>query len=241
MIKKIKNSSEKYAFSLAEVLIALGIIGVVAALTIPALIGYNEKEETVSKLKNIYSTVSQAIDKATIENGQYKYWDYLNLVWYKREPVDFVNKYLAPNIKGLEYYADGGSGQTLSLCGVTYKWILDGRVEDYWTTGNYKWASFVMPNGMCMGVLREGSAEVQILVDINGPKKPNIVGYDFFMFIIETETGKLKPRGYDKPYSQIQADHGSGCTLSSTKQYCAAKIMYDGWRIAPDYPWHQTK
>ena len=48
----IMNNFRKKAFTLAEVLITLGIIGVVAALTMPSLIAHHRKVATASKLKN---------------------------------------------------------------------------------------------------------------------------------------------------------------------------------------------
>ena len=62
------ESSRKIAFTLAEVLITLGIIGVVAALTLPSVIERHQKLETVTKLKKAYSTLSQAIERAKVDN-----------------------------------------------------------------------------------------------------------------------------------------------------------------------------
>ena len=50
----------KYGFTLAETLITLGIIGVVAALTIPTLIANYQKHETVTKLQRAISVINQA-------------------------------------------------------------------------------------------------------------------------------------------------------------------------------------
>ena len=47
----------KKAFTLAEVLITLGIIGVVASMTLPAIIQKNNEKTTVSKLKKVYSVL----------------------------------------------------------------------------------------------------------------------------------------------------------------------------------------
>ena len=54
LINKAKN---KLAFTLAEVLITLGIIGIVAALTLPVLIQVNKNKEVETKLKKIYSVL----------------------------------------------------------------------------------------------------------------------------------------------------------------------------------------
>lgn len=67
-MKKDKNHIKK-AFTLSEVLITLGIIGVVAAITLPTLVAnYKEKVFVVSAKKN-YSVLTNAINKWNEENG----------------------------------------------------------------------------------------------------------------------------------------------------------------------------
>ena len=51
----------KKAFTLAEVLITLGIIGIVAAMTLPSLIANYQKKVTVNRLKQAYSMINQAL------------------------------------------------------------------------------------------------------------------------------------------------------------------------------------
>ena len=53
-----------YAFTLAEVLITLGIIGIVAAMTLPALIQKNNNQVVEARLKKFYSVMNQAIIQA---------------------------------------------------------------------------------------------------------------------------------------------------------------------------------
>uniref|UniRef100_UPI00402818C9 prepilin-type N-terminal cleavage/methylation domain-containing protein n=1 Tax=Candidatus Scatousia sp. TaxID=3085663 RepID=UPI00402818C9 len=65
----------KSAFTLAEVLITLGIIGIVAAMTMPTLIGKYKKKELANRAKVAYSILSQAIKLSEVENGEVKYWD----------------------------------------------------------------------------------------------------------------------------------------------------------------------
>ncbi len=61
-------------FTLSEVLITLGIIGVVAALTMPTLIAKQKEKETVAKLKKVYSTLSQALLSAIADYGTVDEW-----------------------------------------------------------------------------------------------------------------------------------------------------------------------
>ena len=75
-VDKFRNY-RKTAFTLAEVLITLGIIGVVAAMTLPTLIQKQNEREVVSKLKKVYSTLSQAYLFATEANGPIEDWGFL--------------------------------------------------------------------------------------------------------------------------------------------------------------------
>ena len=64
----------KKAFTLAEVLITLGIIGVVAALTMPALIANHRKTVVETRLAKFYSTMNQAVIRAEVDFGDKKDW-----------------------------------------------------------------------------------------------------------------------------------------------------------------------
>ena len=64
----------KKGFTLAEVLITIGIIGVVAALTLPPLIQDYREQATVTRVKKFYSVFSQAYAMAVQENGTIDNW-----------------------------------------------------------------------------------------------------------------------------------------------------------------------
>ena len=68
------DNSRKIAFTLAEVLITLGIIGVVAALTIPTLMANHRKKVVETKLEKIYSVMNQAINLTNAEYGDVTNW-----------------------------------------------------------------------------------------------------------------------------------------------------------------------
>ncbi len=89
---------KKQAFTLAEVLITLGIIGVVAAMTIPILMTAYRKKQTVTRLKRAYSIVQQSIRLSEDENGEVESWD------TKLNGDEFFKTYLANYIKYLDKY-----------------------------------------------------------------------------------------------------------------------------------------
>ena len=64
----------KTGFTLAEVLITLGIIGVVAAITIPSLMTAYNKHITETRLKKFYSLFNQAIKLSVVVNDEYEGW-----------------------------------------------------------------------------------------------------------------------------------------------------------------------
>lgn len=61
-------------FTLAEVLITLGIIGIVAAMTLPVLIANHREKQKVTQLKKVYSVLQQAFLLAQSKHGESKYW-----------------------------------------------------------------------------------------------------------------------------------------------------------------------
>uniref|UniRef100_UPI004029BEED type II secretion system protein n=1 Tax=Candidatus Scatousia sp. TaxID=3085663 RepID=UPI004029BEED len=67
----------KKAFTLAEVLITLGIIGIVAAMTLPTVVNKYQERVTVTKVKKFYSLINQALLFAIKDNGYVDEWDYI--------------------------------------------------------------------------------------------------------------------------------------------------------------------
>lgn len=51
---------KNYGFTLAEVLVTLGIIGVVSAMTIPTLMQNHQKKTYVTQLHKVYNELQQA-------------------------------------------------------------------------------------------------------------------------------------------------------------------------------------
>ncbi len=93
----------KNGFTLAEVLITLGIIGVVAAMTIPTLVQNYKKKIVETKLKKVYSIMNQAIKMSTVENGDTTTWKFFggsstSTATYE-DALEWYNTYLADYLK----------------------------------------------------------------------------------------------------------------------------------------------
>lgn len=103
------------AFTLAEVLITLGIIGVVAAMTLPTLVQQYKEQETVTRVKKFYSGFSQAYMQAVMDNGTIDNWGLTDSVIetddggnniHSEESLENYDKFfqkMKPYIKNIRY------------------------------------------------------------------------------------------------------------------------------------------
>ena len=230
-------SHKRTAFTLAEVLITLGIIGIVAALTLPVIISDVKNSQLEAGLKKAYSVLGQALNMYQAENGE-------RIIAGDATNRRMIKSYLMQYIKSAKDCGFGGSdnkeGLEKACLPNNYKGIdgdfngsakyetYNGKssiVLDYFDDGQ-----FVTPDGML--ILIENSdgrwfgGHVFISVDVNGyNKKPNRLGQDLFMFQID-KNGALLPMGAkDTKYYSINDDYcsntsthkmnGAGCTNSA--------------------------
>ena len=232
----LRSLYRKFGFTLAEVLITLGIIGIVAAMTIPALLAKHEKQETIVRLKKTYSLLNQSLQRAVVDNGEVKEWP---------DNIDshtLIKDYFAPTLKVLKIYPkaenwskamcyDGRHVITASGIETQYVWFDGVYISSPFITGVT--ASMKLAGEVCVGVNKFSSQSVEIFVDVNGNAKgPNKAGYDLFFFKIIGNS--VKPIGWDWTDEEINdSSKNNACNLKSHLggYVCAAKIMRDGWQI----------
>ena len=239
----------KKGFTLAEVLITLAIVGVVAAMTIPTIISKYEKVQTISKLKKINSLLSQIALKASWDNGSVNAFLKSNEAVSAARTEQFFDKYWIPYLKSIVVSPDGVCPYSVfkpylylngTLCDVSvftrysagriFFTNSDGVVFFIVTTvSDYVYdeeGNLVQQN------VKYGDVQ-QVYVDLNGVNGPNKHGKDIFRFVIDFSKNNVEPYGYQ--YSKSYLDQN--CSEIGTGIYCMAKIIRDGWKIADDYPW----
>ena len=96
----------KKAFTLAEVLITLGIIGVVAAMTLPGLVQNYQKKVKVTALEAAYSQIRQAVRMSEVKNGEIREWHLTQMseevqVYRCQQNKKFVQEYIEPYLKAV--------------------------------------------------------------------------------------------------------------------------------------------
>ena len=236
-----QQKSRKTAFTMAEVLITLGIIGIVAAMTLPSLIQKHQKKVLVTKLKKTYSIFSQALIQSQLVNGEFSTWPVReNIV-----PIEYFNRYYKPYFNGSQFcisaaacgYKAVGAG---SYANTPWK-NLKGNTIGWNLASGPSRVCFLLNDGSFVFLPRNSNDEngeliyvSTIYIDINGPLSPNVLGKDVFLFKIDNKKGFI-PYCYDRTQEQIN----NGCTKNSSgnNNCCTAKIMMDGWEIKDDYPW----
>lgn len=214
------HSLKKTAFTLAEVLITLGIIGVVAAMTMPSLIQNYQEKATVTKLKKCYSLVSQAYVSILNDEGgsdTLQAGDDLEMMekfgkYLKYQKTCGRNKGCFPNVT---YKSVTGNGYS--------KWEDDttDRSRAILTDG-----TLIMFNKSAMWGGNEGNyLYAQIYVDINGFKGPNQLGRDFFYFYINPE--KIVPAGAKALEEKNEDQKFTKNCIQQNGYACAAWVIYN--------------
>ena len=207
-------SSKKAAFTLAEVLITLGIIGVVAAMTIPTLISNYQEKELVTRAKKALAQVNNAVNLARAENG---YGD--NSVLFNPNNTNEESmRAFAKYFKVQEICVNTASG---SCKNYTYKTTkpMSSDGETYSGAGMYTWPRFLTMDGILIGVKQYDNCDridtytkyengvvvkdeegnpvtyeakqyncANIMIDTNGKNKPNQVGRDIFALEVRRDT-----------------------------------------------------
>ena len=190
-----------FAFTLSEVLIALTIIGVIAAMTAPSLIANSNRQAIKSSLRKNYSVISQALKKYYMDNGEH-------FISYNNEEVhNFFKTYF--NV-GKDCY----KGQCTEK---TIKYRNYGNKESTWIKYPES-ASLILDDGTYITYNWNADEKPVFTIDVNGPfRKPNKLGVDTFALTIG-EKNELKPY-WDSPWDKYYCDpkktsfgNGLGCT-----------------------------
>ena len=191
------------AFTLAEVLITLGIIGVVAAMTMPSLITAKQEKATISTIKKNYSILANALLMAQNDNGELYTWG----ITKDADGLNLVSSNLKTYLKIIEDCgvgeksdcAPGDNGKFKDLTGKK-------RTEDFSSSDYY---SFRLNDGTAVAIQLKTKAEcissesscMNFYIDTNGKKYPNTLGKDIFYFD-GYGNGKLRAAGIDHSPSE---------------------------------------
>ena len=256
------HSPQKAAFTLAEVLITLGVIGVVAALTLPNLIQNYQKHIIINRLKVNYNILSNAIRRAEAENGPITEWpeisssislDYdeqTDKTAAKTNASNIVKKYIVP------YLNNAQLTETTTLAQLGYKRAITYNSGETFAPVTASGPILRLNNGTIAFISITNSIPnengkkmlmgMNFYLDVDGPNGQNIIGKDVFEAAVPytTNTKFIFMQDYritnatTNPKFVINSTRSSVLeSCKTTGRYCGALIQMDGWQIKNDYPW----
>ena len=182
-----KTSNRKAAFTLAEVLITLGIIGVVAAMTLPSLIQNYQKKALATQTQKFYSTMSQAVKQYMADYGVDDLRNTPLAVdnYEERESPeaiasirDFATKYLKV-VKECKSYDEDDNNCFAPVYRLWDNSIPDERHNFTTRVGWNDTRDYVLADGSVIRI-KYAVGPIELYVDVNGKKGPNRVGYDLW-------------------------------------------------------------
>ena len=225
-------------FTLAEVLITIGIVGVVATMTMPALVQKYRTVEYTSKIKKAYTTLSVAMNEYLRSSSADKL-SQTAFINNAQEELKKVLRVVASGRLSSDLYQDAIM-QITTLSDVT---INPGNYNEFAAN-----RGIITADGTLIAIsdiqgnyeATDTSVVYKIAIDTNGQKKPNQFGRDIFFYDI-LNNGDVSPRGggegtegisgaYISGVSGISYDHdcyrngGYGTT-------CSAILMDAGWEM----------
>lgn len=239
------------AFTLAEVLIVLGIVGIVAEMTIPALVANYQKTVYVTQLQKSYSEMNQVLRQMSADSGCVNDLKCSGLFDTGTTSTTFSQS-LIKYFKVVKICSTGGNGGCFPA---TTNRRYDNTNNQVWLyDANDTYYKFVTVNGVSYSIenlgtncdtnwSNSGSGNMKqvcgsIRVDINGLQKPNLSGRDTFVFWITNGKGALlyplggaddkSLNGTSSYYWSANAECQTGNTRGKT---CAGRIMEEGWQM----------
>ena len=200
----------KNGFTLAEVLITLVIVGVIAALTIPNIVQHYKKQEVVSKLKKFYSNMQQAIN-------MYLYSESMNA-----EQMSFPEDSVLNYTKTLEFW-DNSIG----------KYFVTVKKEN--SNGGNTYPRIYLADGSTFILKTQRTDTMHIFYCTNSScPAEHFDGKTSFLFTITQ--GKIYTSSSPGQYSRSYCLND--CKKDGVQRhYCSRLIQIDGWQIKDDYPW----
>lgn len=222
------NKTVLQGFTLAEVLITLGVIGIVAAMTLPALITRNQNKALEASLKKNYAVIQHALDMYQAEHGERLTRKILTsraggvTLYTEIKPYFKIIHdcgQTGSQAKGcIPYYGNPGNDERNSKTYMTFNKTPLTRLS------LFDDGQFILNDGSLIMIENPNeTSDLYISVDVNGYRKnPNRWGHDLFTFQL-MDDGRLLPMG--APYTRF-AVKSSTCSVSSVNEFNGVGCTY---------------
>ena len=239
------QKTQRKAFSVAEVLITLGVIGVIASIVLPMVKLKYQEITTVAKVRKVYALLNKGYEASIQRFGPVKYWKLEGTT--ELVSVDII-KYLVPTGLKVNYVEN-------KLPHIRGRWLHNKNTN---IIDSSRWQIYKMDNGATFFQVAMAASDCSyshnnynkaniflqkvcgdFTVDINGEAGPNVYGIDHFQFYI-TERGIIPVGIKDDGYRPVR-DY---CNPKGDKKFngysCAAWMLEKGtmpWLYGKQVNW----
>ncbi|MCD7878426.1 MAG: type II secretion system GspH family protein [Candidatus Gastranaerophilales bacterium] len=217
-------------FTLSDVLIALVIIGIIAAITVPMIMANFQEQERSSKIKKFYAAFSNAMLFVKSEGG----WEEIGLTNSTKSMQKWYETYLGFRLITTKVcYKESGCWNDNYIKGYNGKVFSDLGTNDNTGLGTNNMTAILSDGTLIsiddyypyqiIDILGVDSGEERglgIFFDINGVKEPNTLGKDIFVLVFTYSQGVV-PAYKDKDTETVN----SNCSSSGTGISCIRKYL----------------
>ena len=245
----------KNGFTLAEVLITLGIVGVVASITLPTLNNNVQKQTYEAGAKKAYNILSNAVSMYMVDQGTD---DLTETPLYNNQEGlrAFVNKYFRVSMDcGNRYYNSNGAScyakefysmdrsaksdvskgqcmQVVALAAGMSMCFDSGPIEDAAAGEDTNGDGVVDENDKVHSAFSEDEGTPLIVeVDVNGPNGPNVTGRDIFSMVV-SRNGLVGSKQEDCGTTTEDARKESIATYTKNASPMPIGLLqYYGWKM----------
>lgn len=201
--------NKKSAFTLTEVMITVGIIGVISALTVPTLMSNYQRKALAVQIRKTANNIASAADLLMTEEGKNKF---SATSGYKDLDAFITQKFKV--LKTCE-----SDDATECFASENYQSIDNSKTFAFTCAGK----SYVLADSsaVCLTIDDTYKPSVTVTTDVNGSEGPNIAGRDLFMFTINANTGAIE-----------EAGDRSDCTSEATGKGCYDLLVNENnWQM----------
>jgi prepilin-type N-terminal cleavage/methylation domain-containing protein len=217
----------KKGFTLAEVLITLGIIGVIAAVTVPGVISNAQNQQNSAKVLKAFNVLKNLEQEARLAQNAPP------VAWSWAAPRNTGTGIFDAYFNNLDILKDcgiaaTGAGATVNCFGMTY--VVPAAINAGANGATIVGATarkVQTADGISYAFVGTGAAadsRVTVFVDVNGSQTPNSYGRDLFVFYL-TDTG-IRPDGATGTPTATTATANLCATTADAG--CTARVVSEG-------------
>ena len=211
---------KNFAFTLSELLVAMGIIGVIAAMTIPGVVNNYQNNAQIVQLRKIVNELNTAADLLITEEGKQNF--------KQTSAYNNINGFIEDKLKTTKSCASGSTSDCFA--GEKYMNINGTEADSQYACSG---TSYLLASSAAICAKKDGDYII-FQVDTNGNGAPNIGGRDMFELVMDTDgtiTNEEITVGEIK-YNEDNSGEGKNqCIASQIGRGCYTKLVNNNWKM----------